>query len=104
MKKAKPLAREQFVGPLVLVLVGVVVVGVIGYFGRSARRTPPPAAPPTSESAPAPAAKSNSENQTLPARYRAADAPPNLVVAFDPVSAKGDKKAPVVLVEFSDYQ
>lgn len=27
-----------------------------------------------------------------------------MVLAFDPLYAKGDKKAPVVLVEFSDYQ
>lgn len=104
MKKAKPSAREQFIGPLVLVVVGVVIVGVIGYFGRSARKSPSSVAPSTSEPASARPTEPNGRNQSLPARYRATDAPPNLVIAFDPLYAKGDKKAPVVLVEFSDYQ
>lgn len=100
MKKTTSSAKEQFIGPLVLVVIGVVIVGLIGYFGRSARKNPSSAAPPASPSA----AKPDAPDQSLPARYRPADAPADLVLAFDPLYSKGDKKAPVVLVEFSDYQ
>ncbi len=103
MNKTTPSsAREQFIGPLLLVVVGLVIVGVIGYFGRSARHTPTTAASPP-ESAPTTPPEAPTQT-TLPARYRATEAPPDVVVAFDALYSRGNKKAPVVLVEFSDYQ
>ncbi|GBC77945.1 Disulfide bond formation protein D [bacterium HR08] len=99
MSTRKPTAtRDQVLAPVILILIGLVIVGGIGYLGRSARRSvreathsTPPSAPRVAEPSPAP--RSVAETPSSAIVLEIADAP-----------SRGAKEAPVVLVEFSDYQ
>ncbi len=84
--------------PLILILLGVVIVGGIGYLGRSARQsggevTRPASVPPRRTGAPRPTPRSVAERLSSEVVLDIAEAP-----------SKGAKDARLVIVEFSDYQ
>jgi protein-disulfide isomerase len=97
METKSPQTRDQVLVPLILILVGLVVVGGIGYLGRSARRSArevtPPAAPPRRAEALRPPSRAVAER-------------PSSEIVLDIAGApfKGTPNARVVIVEFSDYQ
>ena len=99
MNRRKPTAtRDQVLAPVILILIGLVIVGGIGYWGRSARHSVTKAtrsAPPSARgvAAPSPPPRSVAETPSSEILLEIADAP-----------SRGAKEARLVLVEFSDYQ
>ncbi|MCX7751256.1 MAG: DsbA family protein [Blastocatellia bacterium] len=98
MSGKPPTTREQVFAPLILILLGVVVVGGIGYLGRSARRSVTETAPPAS----APARRAEAPRSTP--RFVAEKPPSEIVLDIAGAPSKGAKDARLVIVEFSDYQ
>jgi len=82
------------VAPVILILVGLVIVGGIGYLGRSARRSA------TETTRPAPVPTRRAEAPRVVAEKPSSE----IVLDIAEAPFKGAKDARLAIVEFSDYQ
>lgn len=91
-------ARDQVLAPVILILIGAVIVGGIGYLGRSSRRS-------TAERARSTPSPMRRVNESPPAVRSVAETPASeIVLKIADAPSRGAKDARLVLVEFSDYQ
>jgi hypothetical protein len=108
MKNTKaPSSRNQVLAPVIIVVIGVAIVGAIAYFGRAAKKPEPTAsagAPGSTRTGGRQNDPNRADRPNRPGREVAKAAPPDVVYDLKDDSVKGDKNAPVVLIEFSDYQ
>ncbi len=90
--------RDQVLAPVILILIGVVIVGGIGYWGRSSRR-------PTAEKVRPTPSPIQRAKESPPAVRAVAETPASeIVLKIADAPSRGAKDARLVLVEFSDYQ
>ncbi len=99
-RKRPETARDQVLVPVILIVIGLVIVGGIGYLGRSARRS----VTETSRSAPSPTPRAAAPREVRPARPVAETPTSEIFLDIRDAPAKGAREARLVLVEFSDYQ